>query len=70
MTQFDVSPDDMRALLRTKLFGPGSRRALVILEQPAIYGMFRMAQLLRDARPEEVRLFHAIEAAREWLGLE
>jgi hypothetical protein len=46
----------------------GRGRWAVVAEQPAGYGMARMASALGDAAGVSLKAFRDIEAARAWLG--
>ena len=69
--EFAVSVTEMRAISTDHLFNEKSRRAIVA-EKDEIFGMSRMYQILREAheKPDEVRVFRAMEEARRWLGLD
>lgn len=68
ITAVGISTAEIRRLASTKMFGEGSRRAFVV-PRPAIYGVFRMAQILRDAEPDSNKIFRDMEEAKKWLGL-
>ncbi len=70
LTSFDVSSSDVPAIAATKLFGEGSRRAMVVPDNPYIFGMIRMFQLLRNTEPDMVQIFHDMDEAHKWLGLD
>ena len=65
----ELSADEWREVASTRLFGKGSRRAFVVPDRHAIYGMFRMFRMLRDAEPDDIQVFRDIDEARKWLGL-
>ena len=65
----DVSGDDMRRLVTNHVVQPGTRRAIVV-DDPAIFGMARMFQTLRELEDDQgVHIFRTLEDARAWLGL-
>ncbi len=69
--RFDLSSKDMHTVSLHSAFNEKSRRA-VVAESDIMFGIGRMYQILREAheKPDQVRVFHSMEEARRWLGLD
>lgn len=68
VTTFDLSSDEVCKVAKIETLR--ARRAMVVSEDPLLFGMVRMYQILRDSDPDDIQVFHDIKAARKWLGLE
>ena len=71
VTRFEVSADQAREIAQRPLFSTNSKRAVVAAD-PAIYGMHRVIEVRHHFTPthSEMRVFCALPAALQWLGLE
>jgi hypothetical protein len=67
--QVEIPTPALKGMAGLRLFGPGSRRALVASRDLA-FGLARMYESLRAEAPESIKTFRTIEEARAWLGLE
>jgi len=67
----DVSGEEMKLIVRRKVFSRDSRRAWVAKE-PSVYGIGRMgmAYLEMSDNPGNLCAFYDIEPALKWLGVE
>jgi hypothetical protein len=71
ITTLDLSVDEVRTIVQRKVFSPASRRALVAT-LPAVFGTLRMAGTYHEVSnvaPAEIRVFHDMPSASEWLAL-
>ena len=70
-TRFDISSEGIRLVSMHSAFNEKSHRAIVA-PKDEIFGMARMYQLFREwyEKPDQVRVFRTMEAARRWLGLD
>ena len=70
-TWFNVTGKGMHAISMHSAFNEESRRAIVAATSE-LFGMARMYRLLREThkKPDQVREFRSMEAARLWLGLD
>ena len=70
-TQFDVSFAGMRGVSSHSAFNDKSRRAVVVAGIE-MHGAARIYQILREeqGKPDQVKVFHDMEEARRWLGLD
>ncbi len=67
--EFSVSGAEMRTIAAHHLFNEGSRRAIVA-ETRFSFGMARMYEILREAEPDQIKVFRDMAEARRWLGLD
>lgn len=67
VAQLELSTEALRGMAKFRLFGAGSRRA-VVAPRDLHYGLARMYEMLRFDSPEEVQVFRSLEDARFWLG--
>lgn len=69
VTDSELTSTDIRERAESKLFGDGSRRALVA-SSDLVFGMARMYQLLAaDENSDEIRVFREMSDAVRWLDL-
>jgi hypothetical protein len=68
-TPIELPTAALKGMASLRLFGAGSRRALVA-PRDLVFGLARMYESLRADAPESLRSFRTIEEARRWLGLE
>jgi hypothetical protein len=61
-----LSTEALRGMARFRLFGPGSRRA-VVAPRDLHYGLARMYEMLRGDAPEQLQVFRTREEAERWL---
>jgi hypothetical protein len=66
--QVEVPTAALKGMASLRLFGPGSRRAIVA-PRDLTFGLARMYESLRADAPESMKTFRTIEEARVWLGL-
>ena len=70
VVEFGISAGDIAKVSRNqKLFGKGSRRAIVTATDLS-FGLARMFEMHTDVDSGEVRVFRDVAEARRWLGLE
>ncbi len=74
VSRFDTQPSDLYTVAARKVFGPGSRRAIVAASD-SNFGLARGFELMRAAvtkgkSEEEIMVFRDLAEARQWLGLE
>lgn len=68
-TQIELPTPALKGMASLRLFGAGSRRA-VVAPRDLVYGLARMYESLRADAPESMKTFRTLEEARRWLGLE
>jgi hypothetical protein len=68
-TQVEMPTPALKGMAGLRLFGSGSRRALVA-ERDLTFGLARMYESLRADAPESIKTFRTMEEARSWLGLD
>lgn len=71
VTALDMSADEARMMARRGVYSPKSKRAF-IAANPTIFGMGRLMgthdEIARE--PDQVGVFHDLDAALKWLGLD
>ena len=67
VVRIELSTDALRGMAQFRLFGPGSRRA-VVAPRDLHYGLARMYELLRGDAPERMQVFRTLEDAQLWLA--
>ena len=67
--EFAASPAEIRSVSEYDLFDDKSRRAIVA-EKDVSFGMARMYEALRDAKPDQIEVFRDMAKARRWLRLD
>ena len=68
VSDMKITRHGIQSITSANLYGRGSRRAIVATD-PAIYGMARMFEMMRNGE-EEIEVFGDANRARDWLGLE
>ena len=68
-TRFDVSEKGMHFVSSHSVFNEKSRRAIVA-EKDLDFGMARMYEMLRETKPDQIKVFRDMAEARRWLGLD
>ena len=67
--EFAASAAEMRAISAYHRSTEKSRRAMVA-EKRSSFGMMRMYEMLREAEPDQIKVFRDMAEARRWLGLD
>ena len=69
VTKLDLSGDDVRQIARKSVFSLSSRRAFVVPENSAIFGLVRMYEILREFQGETgIRIFSTLDEALNWVS--
>ena len=69
VTKLDLSGDDVRQIARKSVFSLTSRRAFVVPENSAIFGLVRMYEILREFQGETgIRIFSTLDEALNWVS--
>lgn len=68
-TKGALTAADLRSLLGQGPWSKETRRAFVC-DSELSFGMARMAQLLTDERPSEIRVFRDLSEALDWLEVD
>ncbi len=70
-TLFDLSSEYMRMVFSQSAFNETSHTAIVAGKKE-IFRMARIYELLHEVheKPDQVRVFHTMEAARRWLDID
>jgi len=68
VTKLDVSAEEARVIASRQIVASTSRRAFVATE-PSIYGVGRMMETYHGSKAQ-VCVFHSLDAALAWLGVE
>ena len=68
VTRIDTSPEALRRLAQRSIFSPGTRRALVAV-QDAHYGLSRMFKVFCEIEGSLVEVFRDTASAEAWLEL-
>jgi len=69
VTEFRVSGPNIQLLATMNPFGPGSRRALIVVAEVA-HGLARMYEASFATPPEGFRIFPSLSDGFAWLGLD
>lgn len=68
LDRLELTPDDLRALARLRVFAAGAKRAFVAPVDHH-FGLARMLEVYSESEGSEVRVFRTRAEAEEWLGL-
>ena len=71
VTTVEMSGSEVRTLANRKVFSSNSKIALVV-SSPAVFGMGRLFETYSEMSKvsSQVRVFHDLPSALEWLGIE
>jgi hypothetical protein len=68
VVDFRVSSDTMRTLAKSGPVLPGGRPQIIVASQPALYGLARMGELIRDSMGgQQIEVVHTIDEAYDLL---
>jgi hypothetical protein len=69
VVDFPVSSDTVRALAATAPAVPAVGPRVIVVKQPALYGLARMFELYRDSIDGQLQIVESMEAAYDLLGV-
>ena len=69
VTQLNLSADDIRVLAQKSPFSFSSRRAFVVPDNDAVFGLVRMYEILREFQAETgIQIFRTLDEALCWVA--
>ena len=69
ITLFELSPGAVR-IAASYIAAKRHLRRAVVVGSDVVFGMTRMLQLFSDASPEHFTVYHDLESAMDWVGLD
>jgi hypothetical protein len=68
VVDFHVSSDTVRTLAASDPAVPGGRPKVIVAREPALYGLARMGELIRDSMGGQLQIVRSMDEAYELLG--